>query len=723
MVFVLAMCILERLGIFLKKRKCDFFHPMKIIKGGTMKHFLQQLSGILLFLMLGTSVYAQNFQFQPLRNLYGGRVNTIARVGVVTLYAGTTTGIYRSSDHGHSWVKELDGVYVNKIVVYSKEQVYAGTNNGLYERRAGRWNKITGFTDGKVNDLGVLSSGVIFVSVKGVGLFKAKTDDNVFSQVTTLGYASSEYRITCDGETVFVDLMMSDDEGKTWKKIDNGWPQFRSLTTLGVNLKDSLIIGGSDNGVYRYNLKTQTWENLNLHQACLDFAMDGGGHIYLGAAGGVYYSSDRGDKWQQLNDGLLGAYVPSVCIIADSVFAATLYGINACGIGQTSWGTANKGISEVPVYSVLPVKDYLIISASTGVMRTKNDGLSWEKTLRMDVGIPFEDRVSKFLQTEDGKLYAGTMTGLYYSNDQGHTWFIYRGYSGQQIYDFVFDKSGNLLKATADGVYRSTDDGLTWTKLNPDTNLGTVTCIAVDSDNHIYAGTYQGAFASEDDGKTWNAMATDSLQNYRFVRLLHHGNYLYAATDKGIFTYDIFYKNWSKSQTGMGEKYVTDLIRTSDDKYYASTYSGIYISADSGAVWRAVDMGDANKNVECLAFDSTGNLYYGTSNNGIYTSKTSLTSVEQQTKETKSIALSGYPNPFRKQITITYVLPSNKVKVPVSLHVFNMLGQKITTLYNGVQSAGRHKVVFRPQGLTPGIYFISLKAGGKQVLRKVVFAR
>ncbi len=684
-----------------------------------MKKYLQKYFAVIFFLITISYSYSQNFQFQPLKNLYGGTVNTIANVGTVTLYAGTNTGIYCSSDHGKHWEKELDGLTVNKIVAYSKDQIYAGTSNGLYERRADHWNKITGFTDGVVNDIGILSSGVIFVSVQGEGLFKGKAGDTIFSEVTTLGYSSYKYHITCNNETVFVDRMMSNDGGETWEKLENGWPEFRSLNTIGANMTDSLIIAGSDNGVFRYNLKDQTWENLNLYQSCLDITIDDGGHIFLGSAGGVYYSSNRGDNWQQINTGLLGAYVPAVCIMADSVYAATLYGINACEIGQTSWGTANTGITEVPVYAVLPLENYLLISSGRGVIRTKDDGISWEPTLRMDVGIDFEDRVSKFLQTADGKIYAGTMTGLYYSNDQGHTWFINREYSGQQIYDFVFDKNGDLLKATADGIYRSADNGLTWTKLNEDNDLGTITCITTDDNDNIYAGTYQGIYASNDGGKTWTDIAQDSLKNFRFVRLIQHGNYVYAATSNGIFTYDIFYNNWSESQTGMGEKYVTDLIRTTDNKYYASTLSGIYFSSDSCASWQAIDMGTANKNVQCMAFDSKGNFYYGTTNNGVYTSKTSLTGISEPTKQ-KDFALSNAPNPFQNRTTITYVLPKSKTKIPVTLTVLNMLGQKVAVLYHGEQFPGEHQITFTPKNQKPGIYFVVLKVGEKQILKKML---
>jgi len=676
---------------------------------------------LIVFLLLVFNDFAQNYQFQSLKNLYGGNVLTLDNVGTTTIYAGTSCGIYRSSDNGESWVKELNGVTVYKIKVYSEELVYAGTNQGLYARRANHWDKIAGFTDKPINDLDVLTSGIVFVSVQNEGLFKGNITDNVFTKVTTLGYASSEYLITCSGDsTVFVDRMMSTDGGETWEKMDNGWPEFRFLNVLAVNLSDSLIIAGTDNGVFRYDLATKTWIDLKLYQACLDMDIDDGGRIFLSSAGGVYRSTDRGDTWQQINLGLSSAFVQSVCILGNNVFAGTPYGVDVCPLDGTSWSSVNNGISEVPVYSLLPFDDQLLISSGRGVLLTDNDGELWKTTRRMDYGITFTDKVHKFLKASDGVIYAGTSTGLYFSGNGGSSWLIYSGYVGQQVYDFVFDKNGNLLKATADGVFKSTDNGMNWTKLNENTNLGTLTCIVTDDDNHIYVGSYSGIYESDDGGAKWNDISQDSLKDTYFNKLVYSGNRIYAATTKGVYTYDIFYKNWSKNDVGIGTQYVSDLIRTADGEFYAATYSGIYYSSDSGGVWQAIDMGDVSKKVNCIRFDMQGNLYFGTADNGVYTSKTSLTDVLEETTELEMPALSNFPNPFRHSTTITYTIPKAFGNSPVTLSIINMLGQKIKTLVDTYQNPGKYKVVFRPEGLVPGIYFYSLKVGMKKTLKKMV---
>ncbi|MDZ7288699.1 MAG: T9SS type A sorting domain-containing protein [candidate division KSB1 bacterium] len=68
----------------------------------------------------------------------------------------------------------------------------------------------------------------------------------------------------------------------------------------------------------------------------------------------------------------------------------------------------------------------------------------------------------------------------------------------------------------------------------------------------------------------------------------------------------------------------------------------------------------------------------------------------------------AFPNPFNPQTTIHYDLPKSS---NVELKVYNALGELVTTLVNQWQPAGRHEVVFRAEGISSGVYFISFEAG------------
>ncbi len=69
----------------------------------------------------------------------------------------------------------------------------------------------------------------------------------------------------------------------------------------------------------------------------------------------------------------------------------------------------------------------------------------------------------------------------------------------------------------------------------------------------------------------------------------------------------------------------------------------------------------------------------------------------------------NYPNPFNPSTKISFSLA---VDSKVSLKVFNVLGQEISTLLNSNLSAGNHEINFNAAGMNTGVYFYKLEAAG-----------
>ena len=80
----------------------------------------------------------------------------------------------------------------------------------------------------------------------------------------------------------------------------------------------------------------------------------------------------------------------------------------------------------------------------------------------------------------------------------------------------------------------------------------------------------------------------------------------------------------------------------------------------------------------------------------------------------------NYPNPFNPSTQIAYYLP---VSDHVSLKIYNLRGQEIETLVNAFQHAGQHEITWQPQGLSNGIFFYRLKAGGFTETRKLILQK
>jgi len=79
-----------------------------------------------------------------------------------------------------------------------------------------------------------------------------------------------------------------------------------------------------------------------------------------------------------------------------------------------------------------------------------------------------------------------------------------------------------------------------------------------------------------------------------------------------------------------------------------------------------------------------------------------------------------YPNPFNSTTTIRYSLP---IPTHVSLEVYNLTGQQITTMFEGYLQAGFHSTNLIANNLPSGLYFVRLKASEQVVTQKVMLIR
>jgi hypothetical protein len=58
----------------------------------------------------------------------------------------------------------------------------------------------------------------------------------------------------------------------------------------------------------------------------------------------------------------------------------------------------------------------------------------------------------------------------------------------------------------------------------------------------------------------------------------------------------------------------------------------------------------------------------------------------------------------------------------IELAVYNLLGQKVATLHDGMVSAGTHRELWTPQGGT-GLYFVTLKTASSTHSTKVIYLK
>ena len=80
----------------------------------------------------------------------------------------------------------------------------------------------------------------------------------------------------------------------------------------------------------------------------------------------------------------------------------------------------------------------------------------------------------------------------------------------------------------------------------------------------------------------------------------------------------------------------------------------------------------------------------------------------------------NYPNPFNPATTIEYSVATNG---KVELVIYNIQGQKVSTLVSGNKTAGSYKTTFDASNFASGVYFYKLTAGSEVVTKKMLVVK
>ena len=100
-------------------------------------------------------------------------------------------------------------------------------------------------------------------------------------------------------------------------------------------------------------------------------------------------------------------------------------------------------------------------------------------------------------------------------------------------------------------------------------------------------------------------------------------------------------------------------------------------------------------------------------------------SLASSTLPTSHALAQNHPNPFNPETTIRYDVPSEG---PVSLVVYDLMGQTVRVLVDGDQVAGRHRVVWDGRdalgrAVGSGIYLCRMEAGAYRAVRRMVLMK
>jgi len=292
----------------------------------------------------------------------GARVYALAIDPTALLYAGTNTGVFKSTDGSNTWSGASSGLTGHALSVNAlaidpilPSTLYAGTDDGVFKSTdAGSTWKAAGLPDSYVQALAITPSTLY---AGGDGVFKSTDGGNTWSGASMglTDYALYVNALASDPitpSTLYAGtdggMFKSTDAGSTWKVINGGLtdPAVSALA-IDPNTSSTLYIG-EDRGVFKSTDGGVTWNSAGLSYDVVNaLATDPNTPttLYTGTWDGVFKSTDAGTTWNAINAGLTDTSANALAI--DPKTPSTLYAGTDGGVFD---------IEQVPVPTATPTR-------------------------------------------------------------------------------------------------------------------------------------------------------------------------------------------------------------------------------------------------------------------------------------------------------------------------------------------------------------------------------
>jgi photosystem II stability/assembly factor-like uncharacterized protein len=262
-----------------------------------------------------------------------------------------------------------------------------------------------------------------------------------------------------------------------------------AFTSIGTKI----IVSISDQiGIYSSTDYGENWDwaNINIHEyPRIQSLVKKGTNIYAGSYYyGIYLSTNNGDTWVIVNNGLTNLSISSFAVSGEKVFAATFGGgVFLFSDSSQSWTAINNGLTSLYIYGLCAIDSNVFAGTQGGLYRSTNYGGNWAPD---SYGLPNLQYMPVHCFFSTGTyLFAGTSTNYYVirSTNCGGNWTLAN--SGI-IYDGnTFSlKDTNLFAGTYGGVFLSTNNGNNWLQKNQGLGLWEIFSL-ITVDNFIFAGT------------------------------------------------------------------------------------------------------------------------------------------------------------------------------------------------------------------------------------------
>ncbi len=452
---------------------------------------------------------------------------------------------------------------------------------------------------------------------------------------------------------------------------------------------------------------------------------------------GVFKSTDEGNSWQQINNGLNNSQAKSVLeILVDGevIYAATVDGIYKSTDQGELWTKKSNGITIGPgaLYefceSIFKYKNNLFTGAYNGIYRSSDNAENWTLTNATGEGV-----IAKNFVSHNGLIFAAresiNFPNGYLSADSGIAWNPLTSISMPTI--TFFSEPGKLWAGTIAGVRLSTNNGTSWEIRNNGLTSDPYSSSIIRINGSLITSLKfggSGMFRSTNDGLNWEDFS-DGLPFLNSIeKLIVYNNKIIAATSNGLWQRDVsqvpveltsfsvsasggnVHLSWSTSTETNNQGFEILCSETSNEVKWekigfvagrgTTTEPQLYSYSDEDIY------GDLKYRLKQIDYD--GSFQYSNI-------------VEINSLAGLSFELNqNYPNPFNPSTRINY---SISIQSHVILTVYDMLGNEIAILVDEFKPAGTYIVEFNAASLPSGMYFYTLNAGEFTETKKMILLK
>jgi photosystem II stability/assembly factor-like uncharacterized protein len=276
----------------------------------------------------------------------------------------------------------------------------------------------------------------------------------------------------------------------------------------------------------------------------------------------------------------------------------------------------------------------------------------------------------------------------------------------------------NGFATTLTQILKTTNGGTTWTPVTGSYWYLRDICFTSTTVGYAVGGSGNILLQTTDGGTTWtkNTSIPYDLYSISFADANTGwvcGSGIYKTTNAG--------STWSKQTMDYDDRVLSVCFLDKNKGYAAGVGGQIWNTTNGGSSWsRSWPNVRYDLTKICFVSPTTGWIVgqYGTI---LKFSPTGATGVIRDESTPALFSLSqNYPNPFNPSTTIRYTIPH---EIRTTLTVYNLLGQRVTTLVDELKPSGSYEVTFHTDRFSSGIYLYTLQAGTFCSTKKLILMK